>query len=181
MAFYCCGRLGTKPVLSTISKFPTVLSAAQYAQAAAGVPKITYKKFEPPKPEHHDIRNERLQRPLSPHLTIYAPQLTSMLSITHRAAGMILSGYVSALGIGALILPNDISHYITMIEGLHLSPATLLLAKAAIAAPLGYHFVNGIRHLYWDTAKGLTLKEVYSTGYAMLAASAVVTLILAAL
>ncbi|XP_059054747.1 succinate dehydrogenase cytochrome b560 subunit, mitochondrial-like [Achroia grisella] len=181
MAFYCCSRLGTKSVFSTINKFPTVLGTAQYAQAAGAIPKITYKKYEEPKPEHHDIRNEKLNRPLSPHLTIYSPQLTSMLSITHRAAGMILSGYVSALGIGALVLPNDVSHYITMIEGLNLSPATLLLAKAIIAAPLGYHFVNGIRHLYWDTAKGLTIKEVYATGYAMLAASAVVTLIIAAL
>lgn len=94
---------------------------------------------------------------------------------------MMLSGYASALGIGVLVLPNDISHYITMIEGLNLSPATLFLAKAIIAAPLGYHFANGIRHLYWDTAKGLTIKEVYATGYAMLAASAVITLILAAL
>lgn len=94
---------------------------------------------------------------------------------------MILSGYASVLGIGALVLPNDISHYITIIEGLNLSPATLLLAKALLAAPFGYHFANGIRHLYWDTAKGLTIKEVYATGYAMLALSTVITLILAAL
>lgn len=103
------------------------------------------------------------------------------IQIWFNFLGMILSGYISALGIGALVLPNDISHYITMIEGLNLSPATLFLAKAAIASPLAYHFVNGIRHLYWDTAKGLTIKEVYATGYAMLAASLVVTFILAAL
>lgn len=94
---------------------------------------------------------------------------------------MILSGYATALGVGALVLPNDISHYITMIEGLNLSPATLFIAKVLIAAPFGYHFANGIRHLYWDTAKGLSIKEVYSTGYTMLAGAAVLTLILAAL
>ncbi|XP_063826689.1 succinate dehydrogenase cytochrome b560 subunit, mitochondrial-like [Ostrinia nubilalis] len=181
MAFYSCSRLGTKSLLSTLGRFPATLSSVNYAQAAAGVPKVTYKKFEPSQLEHHDVRNERLKRPMSPHLTIYAPQLTSMTSITHRVAGMILSGYASVLGIGILVLPNDISHYITMIEGLNLSPATLFLAKALIAAPLGYHFANGIRHLYWDTAKGLTIKEVYATGYAMLAASVVITLILAAL
>ncbi|CAK1585192.1 unnamed protein product [Parnassius mnemosyne] len=95
--------------------------------------------------------------------------------------GMMLSGYISALGIGALVLPNDVSHYITMIEGLNLSPATLFLAKAIIAAPFGYHFANGIRHLYWDTAKGLTIKEVYTTGYVMLATATAITLLLAAL
>lgn len=96
-------------------------------------------------------------------------------------AGLVLAGYASALGLGALCLPNDISHYIAIIESLNLSPATLFLGKALLASPLGYHFANGIRHLYWDTAKGLTIKEVYATGYAMLATSVVITLILAAL
>lgn len=66
---------------------PLFLNTAHYAQVSA-VPKITFKKYEPPKPEHYDDKNERLKRPLSPHLTIYSPQLTSMLSITHRAAGL---------------------------------------------------------------------------------------------
>ncbi|KAG7298809.1 hypothetical protein JYU34_017244 [Plutella xylostella] len=179
MAFYCCGRLGNKQMLSTLSRFPTLLSKATYASAAA--PKITFKSFEAPKQEHHDERNARLSRPMSPHLTIYQPQLTSMLSITHRIAGMMLSGYFTVLGAGALVLPHDVSHYITMIEGLNLSPASIFLAKAIIAAPFSYHLVNGIRHLYWDTGKGLTIKEVYATGYAMLAGSLAVTIALAAL
>lgn len=96
-------------------------------------------------------------------------------------SGIILSAYASILGIGALCLPHDISHYISIVESMNFSPVTLFIAKAVIAAPLGYHFANGIRHLYWDTAKGLTIKEVYSTGYAMLAAAIIITLGLAAL
>lgn len=96
-------------------------------------------------------------------------------------AGMVLSAYASALGIGALMLPHDISHYISIVESMNLSPATFFLIKFILASPLGYHFANGIRHLYWDTAKGLTIKEVYSTGYAMLAAATAITLFLAAL
>lgn len=92
-----------------------------------------------------------------------------------------LTGYFTVLGVGALVLPNDVSHYITMIEGLNMSPATLLLAKAVLAIPFSYHFVNGVRHLYWDTGKGLTIKEVYATGYAMLAACLVLSIGLAAL
>ena len=42
----------------------------------------------------------RLKRPLSPHLTIYDLQLTSMLSVSHRATGMILSSYAMILGLG---------------------------------------------------------------------------------
>ncbi|XP_014355911.2 succinate dehydrogenase cytochrome b560 subunit, mitochondrial [Papilio machaon] len=179
MAFYCA-RLSAKPILASLGRLPLTLKSAHYAQAAA-VPKVNFKKYEPPKPEHYDDKNARLKRPLSPHLTIYAPQLTTLLSVSHRAAGIILSGYASVLGIGALVLPNDVSHYIMMIEGLNLSPATIFLAKFLIAAPFGYHFANGIRHLYWDTAKGLSIKEVYSTGYIMLATAAVITLFLAAL
>ncbi|XP_073955516.1 succinate dehydrogenase, subunit C [Choristoneura fumiferana] len=181
MAFISCGRLGTKSVLANLSRLPTLLSTAQYAQAAAGAPKLTFKKYEPPIQEHYDVKNARLSRPLSPHLTIYQPQLTSMLSITHRITGMMLTGYATVLGVGALVSPHDVSHYVTMVEGLNLSPVTLILIKAILASPFAYHFVNGLRHLYWDTAKGLSIKEVYSTGYAMLAGTLVMTLILAAL
>lgn len=50
--------------------------------------------------ETHDDRNARLKRPLSPHLLIYKPQLTSMLSITHRMAGVALSVYALAFATG---------------------------------------------------------------------------------
>ncbi|XP_047990407.1 succinate dehydrogenase cytochrome b560 subunit, mitochondrial-like [Leguminivora glycinivorella] len=180
MAFYCTGRLGAKSMISNLNRLPSLLGTAQYAQAAS-VPKISFKKFEPLNVEHHDIRNERLKRPLSPHLTIYSFPLPAMLSITHRATGIMLSGYATVLGVGALALPHDVSHYITMIEGLNLSPATLFLAKSVIAAPFAYHFANGLRHLYWDTAKGLSIKEVYTSGYAVLAMATIITLILAAL
>ncbi|KOB66292.1 Succinate dehydrogenase C [Operophtera brumata] len=179
MALFTCGRLGSKSVLATIGRLPASVSTAQYAQAA--VPSVTFKKFEEPRVEHHDVKNTRLNRPLSPHMTIYSFPLPAMLSITHRASGIILTTYASAMGIGALCLPNDISYYMTIVESLNLSAATIFAAKALIASPLGYHLANGIRHLYWDTAKGLSIKEVYATGYAMLAASVVITLLLASL
>lgn len=81
-------RLGGRSVLSTIGRFPSILNRAQYAQAAAGVPKITIQKADPPKQEQYDDKNARLKRPLSPHLSIYELQLTSTLSLTHRATGM---------------------------------------------------------------------------------------------
>lgn len=81
---YIC-RLGSSSVLTNLSRFPVTLSTAKYAQAS--VPKVTFKKYEEPEELHHDIRNARFNRPMSPHLTIYEYQLTSMLSITHRATG----------------------------------------------------------------------------------------------
>ncbi|XP_041979734.1 succinate dehydrogenase cytochrome b560 subunit, mitochondrial-like [Aricia agestis] len=178
MALNICGRLGGSSLLGNLEKLRSGITKVQYTTA---MPKIVLKKYEEPAPEHHDDRNIRLARPLSPHLTIYKFQLPAVLSITHRASGMMLSGYATVLGIGALTLPYDMSHYISVIESMNLSPATLFLAKFIIAAPFGYHFANGIRHLYWDTAKGLTMKEVYVTGYSMLAITLASTFLLACL
>ncbi|VEN53269.1 unnamed protein product [Callosobruchus maculatus] len=123
---------------------------------------------QPPKEEGHDERNMRLKRPQSPHLTIYAPQLTSMLSISHRFTGMALSAYVIALGIGAIVLPESIPDYIEKLECLEIGEVGISIIKFFLAFPLSYHFWNGIRHLLWDTGRFLTIKEVYITGYIML-------------
>ncbi|GBP00864.1 hypothetical protein EVAR_2207_1 [Eumeta japonica] len=83
MAYYQCGRLGSKQLFTTISRLPNMSCSAYYA-SSAGAPKLTFKAYEPPKPETFLDRNSRLQRPLSPHLTIYAHPFASMLSISHR-------------------------------------------------------------------------------------------------
>lgn len=65
--------------------------------------------------------------------------------------------------------------------GLQLSAPSLMAIKFVLAYPFAYHMVNGVRHLAWDAAKFLTLKEVYSTGYAMLAVATVFAAVLASL
>lgn len=45
-------------------------------------------------------KNKRLRRPMSPHLTIYKPQITSLLSVTHRGTGVALAGLLYGLGLG---------------------------------------------------------------------------------
>lgn len=133
------------------------------------------------KDESHDEKNARLNRPLSPHLTIYKFQVTSVLSITHRMTGMALTGYATIIGLGALALPHDFSYYLTVVESLQLSAPTLILAKFILAYPAAYHTCNGVRHLFWDLGKFLTIKEVYTTGYTMLGVSGVVAALLALL
>ena len=133
------------------------------------------------KNETYFDKNARLGREMSPHLTIYKPQLTSLLSVTHRATGMALGAAVWGLGLAALSSPQDIANYATVIEGLHLSSGSLCILKFLIAYPLAYHTANGVRHLLWDTGRFLKIKEVYSTGYAMLGVSFVLAGILAAL
>nr|CAD7577116.1 unnamed protein product [Timema californicum] len=118
--------------------------------------------------EGHDEKNLRLQRPQSPHLTIYKPQLTSMLSISHRATGLAMGSVMISWGIGALVLPKQFPEYLAVLESWHLAPASVLVLKFALAFPFSYHYCNGVRHLLWDMGRFLTLKEVYTTGYVML-------------
>ncbi|KDR17255.1 Succinate dehydrogenase cytochrome b560 subunit, mitochondrial, partial [Zootermopsis nevadensis] len=131
--------------------------------------------------EDFDTKNARLGRPQSPHLTIYRPQLTTILSLTHRATGMALGGIVTVWGIGGLFTSGHFSENLAAVESMHLSPALLLAVKATLAFPLCYHYINGIRHLAWDMGKFLTIKEVYLTGYSVLAVSVILTAFLASL
>jgi succinate dehydrogenase / fumarate reductase cytochrome b subunit len=114
-------------------------------------------------------------RPLSPHLQIYKPQITSVLSISHRITGL-------ALVVGMLLL-------VWWLLAAAAGPAAYPHAQAFIGSWLGilllvgwtfalfFHLCNGIRHLVWDTGHGLDIPTTYATGWAVVAASAVLTLI----
>lgn len=123
--------------------------------------------------ESHDERNLRFHRPQSPHLTIYKPQLTSMLSITHRGTGIALTGYAAIFAVSAITCTNGPDALISAVQSLNLGAASLATLKFALAFPFAFHTVNGVRHLFWDLGKFLTIKEVYTTGYAMIAVSTI--------
>lgn len=102
-------------------------------------------------------------RPLSPHLQVYRPQLTSVLSITHRATGVFLS-------LGAFVLVAWISAAAGSAEqyAQFQSLAGSLVGKLVLFAwtyALIYHLLNGIRHLGWDAGKGLEIEDAYTTGW----------------
>ncbi|XP_075699884.1 succinate dehydrogenase cytochrome b560 subunit, mitochondrial [Rhinoderma darwinii] len=113
-------------------------------------------------------KNTRLNRPVSPHMTIYKWSLPMMMSITHRGTGVAMSAGVSLFGLAALVLPGDYASYLELIKSLSLGPALVYSAKFAIAFPFMYHSWNGIRHLAWDLGKGFKIPEVYQTGYVVL-------------
>ncbi|MFQ5938760.1 MAG: succinate dehydrogenase, cytochrome b556 subunit [Alphaproteobacteria bacterium] len=114
-------------------------------------------------------------RPLSPHLQIYRPQLTSVLSILHRLTGI-------ALAAGTLLL-------VWWLVAVAAGPAAFETVQGFIGSWFGralllgwsyalfYHLVNGIRHLAWDAGWGFELKTVYLTGWTVIGASVVLTLL----
>jgi len=114
-------------------------------------------------------------RPLSPHLQIYRWQLTSVLSILHRAASVALSAgavlrvwwlVAAASGPDAY---DGVANFLGSWLGL------LLLFGWTLS--LFYHLCNGIRHLVWDTGHGLDLKSTYFGGWLVVGGTSVLTLI----
>jgi succinate dehydrogenase / fumarate reductase cytochrome b subunit len=115
-------------------------------------------------------------RQLSPHLTIYKPQLTSLLSILHRASGVVLA--IGTLLVCYWLLAAAAGpEAFTNAQQLFSSwPGQLVLLGWSWATL--YHLSNGIRHLCWDLGWGLELKTVYRSGTAVVLASLLLTLLL---
>lgn len=118
-------------------------------------------------------KNNKDNRPLSPHLGIYKPQITSVLSISHRISGFAL--YVGAIILVWWILAN--------VYGCA-SCINPLIASAAGRCIIGlwsfalfYHMLNGIRHLFWDLGKGFEIKTVNTTGLLVIFGAIVLTVV----
>jgi len=115
-------------------------------------------------------------RPLSPHLQIYRPQITSVLSILHRISGVILSiGIFVLVGWLAAAAAGDNAY--EQATGLMGSlPGRVLLFGWTLA--FFYHFLNGIRHLEWDTGRGFEMPQVVKSGWTVVMLAVFLTLLL---
>lgn len=115
------------------------------------------------------------KRPLSPHLQIYRPQITSVLSILHRITGVILA-VGSLFFVAWLWAAAYDSAYFAMWRSFFGSIFGQLMLVGWSAA-FYYHFANGIRHLAWDIGLGFGLNNVTRTGIASLLFTAAATLL----
>ena len=116
-----------------------------------------------------------VRRPLSPHLQSYRWQISMTLSILHRASGTVLS-------VGALVLVwwlvaaatseaafGDVQWFLGSVLG--------YIALFGWTLALFYHFFAGIRHLAWDAGYGYEKPTYFYTGYAVVIAAVVCTLL----
>lgn len=119
--------------------------------------------------------NSPPQRPLSPFMIgpYYRPQLTSMLSIVHRATGVFLSMGTLLLSGWLIAAASGPDAYACVEKLLAAWYGKLVLFGWSYA--LFYHLCNGIRHLFWDAGYGFELKQVYFSGYLMIAGSVLLT------
>jgi len=116
-----------------------------------------------------------VRRPLSPHLQVYRPQITSILSILHRATGIVLSAGTLLLVWWLVAAARGEAAYAT-VSGFLRSPVGLLLLFGWTAT-LWYHFCSGLRHLAWDAGWGFTLPVVHRSGWTVVIAAAVLTVL----
>ncbi|TYT23649.1 succinate dehydrogenase, cytochrome b556 subunit [Luteimonas viscosa] len=113
------------------------------------------------------------ERPLSPHLQVYKPQITSTMSILHRITGISLS-------LGGISL-------VWWLMSIAIGGEAFAFASRQWSSPLGlvflfgftlalvYHLLNGIRHLLWDSGWGYDIPTVYKSGYAVFVVGFLVT------
>lgn len=113
------------------------------------------------------------ERPLSPHLTIYRPQLTSVLSILHRLTGISLSLGTVMLAFWLVTAAAGEGPYRAAQWFFDSWLGWALLVCWSFC--LFYHLSNGIRHLFWDMGKGFALTAAYRSGYLVVASAVALT------
>ena len=113
-------------------------------------------------------------RPLSPHLQVYRPQMTSVMSILHRAAGVVLTTgtLIMAAWLVSLALGKEAYDVVVMVISHPLGQFVLFGYSVALI----YHALNGLRHLGWDLGFGLTIPQVYKNGQIVLFLTVVLTM-----
>lgn len=120
-------------------------------------------------------KDQEVMRPISPHLQVYRPQITSVTSILHRATGV-------ALGLGAVILSLWLAAAATSAGAFHWAQAAIdsipgLIVLFGFTLALFYHFCAGIRHLFWDAGYGFDLPVLHRTGRMVYVAAVVLTVV----
>ena len=115
------------------------------------------------------------QRPLSPHLGVYKFMYTMALSILHR-----ITGCAATVGLLA---------FVWWLMALASGPDAYATAMRCLGSPLGkllligftfsflFHFCNGIRHLVWDTGRGLERAQARASGYVVIVAAIALTIV----
>ena len=113
------------------------------------------------------MKNKMPNRPLSPHLTIYRPQLNSVLSILHRISGIALS--ISLLVIIGFFTSLVFGENFFQLYSIFFNSFIGRLIMFFSICGIWYHFFAGIRHLFWDMGYGFNLRLVEMSSYAILA------------
>jgi len=117
----------------------------------------------------------RGNRPLSPHLQIYRKQLNSATSILNRITGIAMLGS-ALLIVWWLLAAATGKTYFDLVDGLMTSLLGDVVMTLSVLG-LWYHTLGGLRHLIWDTGRGLELEAADRMGWAMIVGAMVLTIL----
>jgi succinate dehydrogenase (ubiquinone) cytochrome b560 subunit len=148
--------------------------------------KLTIKQYRLAATEHASqseaaniLAKQRLSRPVSPHLSIYQPQITWYASGLNRLTAVILSGSLYLFGFAYLAAPYTGWHLETqsMVAAVAAWPAFVKIGlKSFFAFPFFFHSFNGLRHLAWDLGIGFKNTQVIRTGWTAVGVTVVASL-----
>ena len=116
-----------------------------------------------------------VERPLSPHLQIYRPQMTSISSILTRITGnALIVGVV--LAVWWLLAAASGPDYFAFVNGIATSWFGDLVFTGSLWA-VWYHYLAGLRHLLFDAGHGLEVETAEKLGWVCVIGSVVLTII----
>lgn len=117
----------------------------------------------------------RGNRPLSPHLTVYRPQWTSMTSILTRITGnaLLVTGLLIVWWFIAAATSESAFAAADFVLTSWFGDLVMFLSLLGV----WYHFLAGLRHLYWDTGRGLEIETAETLGKAAVIGAVVLTLL----
>src|ERR1022692_4107777 len=119
--------------------------------------------------------NLKRSQPLSPHIQIYRPQLTSVLSIANRISGIVLSLYAIVLVVWLVAAAAGPHAYSVIHVFMGSGAGRILLFGCTFSFFL--HLCGGIRHLIWDAGFGFELRTIYASGWTVVLMSSALTII----
>ena len=117
----------------------------------------------------------RGDRPLSPHLSIYRPQMTSISSILTRITGNALIAAVVLIVWWLLAAATGPEYFATANAVVTSWFGDLVLTLSLWA--IWYHYLAGLRHLYFDAGKGLEVPTAEKLGWVCVIGSVVLTVL----
>ncbi len=116
------------------------------------------------------------ERPLSPHLQVYKPMLTTAMSIVHRITGVALY-FGLFLVVWWLIAAASGPTYFDLVNGFFGSWFGRLILFGYTWAAI-HHMLGGIKHLVWDAGRGFELDSVERVARLQLGGSIVLTILI---
>lgn len=114
-------------------------------------------------------------RPLSPHLDIYQYQITWTVSIMHRLTGIAMM--VGLLLITAWFLSAAFSKELFSVINNFLQSWIGIFVIFGSLWAFWFHFLNGVRHLFWDAGYGFNLETVVRSGWTVVFGSIILTIL----